>query len=601
MDHMGNKLADMKDIRFVLYEQLELEKICDSKKFEEHSRDTFEMILETAEKFAVNDLYPTSADGDKVGCTLEDGTVRVPEVYRKPFKRYCEAGWISMPENPEVGGQNVPLVLHYACNEMFFAANYAINGYMGLTHSAANVIEVYGTEEQKRKYMQPLYSGQYAGAMVLTEAGAGSDVGAIRAKAVPNADGTFSIEGAKIFITGGEQDLTENIVHIVLARIEGDAEGTKGLSCFIVPKYRVNDDGTLGDMNDIVCTGVEHKMGFKGSSTCALSYGDNGNCRGELLGPAGQGIVVMFHMMNEQRVWVGLEGLAQGSTAYLHGLEYARERVQGPELGKRDSKQVPIIRHPDVKRHLLCMKAYTEGLRALIYSTVHCLDRIAISSDQNEKSDWKDIIEVLTPVCKAYGTDKSFDVCVRSMQIHGGYGYCADYRVEQFTRDCKVASIFEGTNGIQANDLFGRKIRMRNGDAFKSVISKMRETVNATNQISGLSEYAKEFEKAVTALEEITGYLLGLLHNDAYMAYSWASPFLELFGDVALGWMFLWQAGIACRKIEAGAGHSAFYSSKLNTAKFYVGVLMPLVHGKIDIIKKNDKSLAAMGEELFFD
>ena len=597
---MQNKLVDMKDVRFVLYEQLGIEDLCKFDKYKDHSKDTFEMILETAEKLALNDFEPARTAGDDIGCKLENGKVTVPPPFQEPFKKYCDGGWIGLPDSCDVGGQNAPVCLSFACNEMFFAANYAITGYMGITHSAAKVIEVFGSDIQKKKYMEKLYIGQYAGAMVLTEAQAGSDVGALQTKAKKNPDGTYSISGNKIFITGGDQDLTENIIHIVLARIEGDPAGTKGLSCFVVPKIRVKDDCTLGERNDVTCTGVEHKMGFKGSATCSMSYGENGKCAGELLGPAGKGIVVMFNMMNEQRVLVGCEGMSQGSTAYLHALEYARERLQGSKFGSKDAKQVPIITHPDVRRNLMFMKAYTEGLRSLIYYTVYCMDRESAAKDENEKRMWMDIIEVLTPICKAYGTERGFDVTTRSMQVYGGYGFCKDYPVEQFVRDCKISTIFEGTNGIQSLDLFGRKAQMRSGEAMNTVLARIRETVKEAGRIPELAGYAMDIDKAVSALKDVTIFLLDQVNSpDAYLAYSWATVYLEIFSDIALGWQFLWQAVVATEKAKQKTADARFYQSKVSTAKFFISTFVPAVYGKIDAIKNADKSFTDMGENIF--
>lgn len=597
---MGNKLTDLRDVVFILYEQLKIDELCRSEQFREHSRETFDMIIKEAERLAVNDFAPVNREGDRVGCIWKDGKVRVPEAFHSPFRKYCEGGWISMPEDCSVGGQNVPMSVYFACNEVFFAANHSLAGYMGLTHSAAKVIEVYGTEEQKRKYMQPLYDGRYAGTMVLTENQAGSDVGAVNTKAIRNPDGTYSIVGGKIFITGGEHDLTENIIHIVLARIEGHPRGTQGLSCFIVPKAEVHKDGSTGEYNDVTCTGIEHKMGMNGSATCVLSFGDNGKCKGELLGPPQKGINVMFHMMNEQRLLVGLQGLAQASTAYLHALEFAKERKQGSKFGSKSIEQVPILDHPDVRRQLLWMKSYTEGMRALVLFVAYCMDMVATSNNEVEKRKWQDRVDVLTPVCKAYCTDRGFEVCVRSIQVHGGYGYSQEYPVEQFARDCKVTSIYEGTNGIQALDLFGRKIRMRDGAALEAVISKMNEDAKEALGIKELAPYAGEVSAAISKLQEITMYLLKQASSEnAYLAYSWATPYLEIFGDTVLGWLFIWQARAAYINAATNIKDTVVYENKINTAKFYISSLLPLVHGKIDAVRKNDHSFLNMGEAFF--
>jgi alkylation response protein AidB-like acyl-CoA dehydrogenase len=599
---MGNKLCDLKDARFILYEQLKVEELCKSERYGDHSLETFEMTIKAAEKLAVNDFAPANNPGDKQGCTWDNGKVMVPEVYHKPYQKFCEGGFLCAQESYEVGGQNLPHVIDYVCKQLLFAGNQCLSGYYGLTHSAAKVIEVFGTEQQKQKYMLPLYEGRYGGSMCLTESQAGSDVGAVRSKALKNQDGTYSISGGKIFITGGETDMTENIIHIVLARIEGDPEGTKGLSCFVVPKTRVNDDGTLGADNDVFCPGIEHKMGQKGSATCVLAFGDNGNCIGELLGEEKNGIVTMFNMMNEQRLLVGMQGLAQGSAAYLHALSFARERKQGLGLGKKGAGQDPIIVHADVRRNLLWMKSYTEGIRALILYSIYCMDRMHTDQDPAEQEKWNNILEVLTPICKAYGSDKGFDVAVKAIQVLGGYGYCSEYLVEQFARDSKITSIYEGTNGIQSLDLIGRKINMKKGAAYKTVISQVNETIKAALEVPELASYADELAKYLDTLEEITEQIKTRnAEGDLALTQSWAQTYLEIWGDLMMGWMFLWQATLASQKLAGDNHEAAFYAGKTVTAKYYLGMLLPSVIGKFESIKKNDRAFLEMEEAYFFE
>ena len=598
---MGNKLCDLKDARFVLYEQLNVEELCKSERYSDHSLDTFEMTINAAEKLAVNDFAPANNPGDKQGCSWDNGKVRVPEVYHKPYQKFCEGGFLCAQESYEVGGQNLPHVVDYVCKQLLFAGNQCLSGYYGLTHSAAKVIEIFGTEQQKEKYMLPLYEGRYGGSMCLTESQAGSDVGAVRTKARKNEDGTYSISGGKIFITGGETDMTENIIHIVLARLEGDPEGTKGLSCFVVPKIRVNDDGTLGEDNDVFCPGIEHKMGQKGSATCVLAFGDNGNCIGELLGEERNGIVTMFNMMNEQRLLVGMQGLAQGSAAYLHALSFARERKQGLGLGNKGAGQDLIIVHADVRRNLLWMKSYTEGIRALILYSIYCMDRMHTDQDPAEKEKWNNILEVLTPICKAYGSDKGFEVCVKAIQVLGGYGYCSEYLVEQFARDSKITSIYEGTNGIQSLDLIGRKINMKKGAAYKTVISQVNETIKAALEVPELASYADELTKYLGMLEEITEQIKKQnTYGELALTQSWAQTYLEIWGDLMIGWMFLWQATLATKKAKDNYD-VAFYAGKTVTAKYYLGMLLPAVIGKFESIKKNDRSFLEMEEAYFFE
>lgn len=599
---MGNKLCDLKDARFILYEQLNVEELCKSEPYGDHSLDTFEMTINAAEKLAVNDFAPANNPGDKQGCTWDNGKVRVPEVYHKPYQKFCEGGFLCAQESYEVGGQNLPHVIDYVCKQLLFAGNQCLSGYYGLTHSAAKVIENFGTEQQKQKYMLPLYEGRYGGTMCLTESQAGSDVGAVRTKARKNEDGTYSISGGKIFITGGETDMTENIIHIVLARIEGDPEGTKGLSCFVVPKTRVNDDGNLSEDNDVFCPGIEHKMGQKGSATCVLAFGDNGNCVGELLGEVRNGIVTMFNMMNEQRLLVGMQGLAQGSAAYLHALSFARERKQGLGVGKKGFGQDPIIVHADVRRNLLWMKSYTEGIRALILYSIYCMDKMHTDHDPAQQEKWNNILEVLTPICKAYGSDKGFDVAVKAIQVLGGYGYCSEYLVEQFARDSKITSIYEGTNGIQSLDLIGRKINMKKGAAYKTVISQVNETIKAALEVPELASYADELAKYLGTLEEITEQIKNQnADGDLALTQSWAQTYLEIWGDLMLGWMFLWQATLASKKLAADNHDAPFYAGKTVTAKYYLGMLLPGVIGKFESIKKNDRAFLEMEEAYFFE
>ena len=592
---MTDLLVDLRDTSFLLYDVLDIESLCQSEKFADHSRETFEMVLNAAEKLATNDFAPVNSDGDSVGCSWRDGKVSAPPSFHEPFRKYCEGGWISISEDDNVGGQGLPLTIQQACNELFFSANHSLSGYMGLTHSAAKAIEVYGTARQKKIYMEPLYAGHFAGGMNLTEPQAGSDVGAIKIKAIRRNDGTYAISGSKIFITGGEQDLTDNIVHIVLARIDGDPEGTKGLSCFIVPKIRISEDGTLGGSNHIACAGIEHKMGMKGSATCTLNYGETGECIGELLGTEHDGIRVMFHMMNEQRLLVGLQGLAQGSTAYLHALKFAKERFQGTLFGSKSAQQVSIIQHPDVLNNLMIMKAQTEGMRALILFSVSCLDRIASGTDEAEKRRLRQILELLTPICKAYCTDKGFDVCVRAMQVHGGYGYCKEYHIEQFVRDCKIMSIYEGTNGIQAIDLFGRKIRLQHGELFQTVLETIRKTIADALPTALLAPYAEDLSRLLDALSKVTDTLRQEgSADDSFLRYSRASAYLDLFGDILLGWIFLWQASVASRKLsqsDQASMDALFYREKLHTAQFYMGTMLPVAMGKIDAINKGNRSL----------
>lgn len=596
---MSKKVVGLEDTRFILFDQLGVEKLFNYERFRGHSRETVDMILEAAEKLAVNEFAPTNKLGDKDGCTWKDNVVKVPESFHRPFSKYVEGGWLALPESEDEGGQNAPYTLHFACCELLYAANMSLQIYLGNTHSAARVIKAYGTTEQKEKYMAPLYACRFAGTMTLTEPEAGSDLGNIKTKATARAGNTYSISGQKIFITAGEHDLSNNIIHILLARVEGDPEGTKGLSCFIVPNVKVNKDGSLGERNDVVCTGIEHKMGLKASSTCSLTFGENGQCEGELLGPRKMGISVMFHMLNEQRILVGLQGLAQAARAYSYALDYAKERRQGRGFSSKSFEQVPIIEHPDIKRHLLWMKSYVEGMRSLILYTMFCMDMEMVCEDSIEKQKFQDMVDILTPICKACSTDKSFEVCNKAMQILGGYGYCQDNEVEQFSRDTRITSIYEGTNGIQALDLFGRKLKMRNGEVYQTFLAKIKETIVEASTMKDLSWYTEEVSKAINALEDITAFLLKKsVSDDAYLATSWATQYLEIFGDVVFGWQHLWQAMVAQEKLTKVPSESSFYESKLMTAKYYIGSVLPTIYGKMEAIKRDEKTLLNITSDL---
>jgi alkylation response protein AidB-like acyl-CoA dehydrogenase len=600
-ESMGNKLVDLRDARFAIYDQLKISDLYAYEKYGDYSDETIELAINTAEKLAVNEYYPINDVGDKTGVGFDDGKVTVPAEFHAAYKKFCEGGWTAPAESYDWGGQQMPTMLNYLTQMLFFAANQSLMVYTCLTHSAGKVIEIFGDETQKNKYLTPIWEGTWGGCMDLTEPEAGSDVGAIRTKAFPNEDGTYSIKGNKLFISQGDSDLTENIVHILLARIEGDPEGTKGLSCFIVPKIRVNDDGGLGEPNDVVCTGIEHKMGMKGSATASLAYGDNGDCVGELIGGRGKGIVTMFNMMNEQRIVVGMEGISMGGSAYLHALDFARERKQGVAFGQKTGPQVPIIEHPDVRRNLLVMKSYTEGIRALLLYAAKCLDMKEVVEDEAEKRKYGDMVELLTPICKAGGSDKGFDACVTAIQIFGGYGFCQEYYVEQLARDCKVTSIYEGTNGIQANDLLGRKLVMRDATAFNTFIGEIKSTVALAKDAPGLSGYAADMEKYVDRFVEVGDLLRTRLKENGFLTYSWATPYLTVAEDVAVAWMLLDQARIAIGKTDAAGADADFLNSKINTAKFFVSSVLPQVGGKLDAIEKNDDTFLLMEDKYFID
>ena len=432
---MGNTLVNMRDQRFILFEQLGIEDLFAAEKYADYSQEVVEMMLNEAEKMAVDVILPTYDVGDKEGTHFKDGKVTVPSCFYDALKKYNEGGWNCAMKDPEFGGQNVPVCLWSACAEMFGAANFAFLMYPGLATGAAALIEKYGTEEQKNTYMCRMYSGEWGGTMCLTEPGAGSDVGATRATAKRMPDGTFMIDGTKSFISSGDNDLYPNIIHPVLARIEGDPLGTGGISIFIVPKFKVNEDGSVGESNDVVTGGIEHKMGIKASVTATLNFGENGKCVGYLLGEERAGMKIMFNMMNEARLEVGMQGLGHATAAFEHAVQYAKERIQGRhimEMTVPDAKAIPIIQHPDIRRSLLWMKSHVEGMRAMNYFAGYCIDMEETVTDGAERATWKGFVEILTPVIKAYCSDKACEVCSLGIDVYGGYGYIQEYPMEQY-------------------------------------------------------------------------------------------------------------------------------------------------------------------------
>lgn len=618
---MGNGLVNMRDQKFLLFEQLKIDQLFKSVKYGDYTVDDAQMMLGEAEKLAVNEMVPTYAEGDREGCTFNDGQVKVPACFHQAYKKICEAGWNCAARDPEVGGQGMPLSLFSACAELFNAANFALMMYPGLTCGAAALIEKFGNEEQKKKYMLRMYAGEFGGTMCLTEPGAGSDVGALKTKAVKQADGTYKITGTKIFISSGDHDLCPNNIHAVLARVEGDPAGTDGISIFVVPKIRVNDDGSLGEANDVTTGNIEHKMGIKGSATCTLNFGENDGCIGELLGHERQGMAIMFHMMNEARLEVGMQGLGHASAAFEHARDYARERVQSRaiwDMANPEASGVAIIEHPDVRRSLLWMKSYVEGIRALNYYVAFAFDRAEIAEDEAEKKKWRGILELLTPVCKAFSSDKGVEICSLAIDIYGGYGYCSEYPVEQYLRDVKIACIYEGTNGIQSLDLVGRKLAQNKGQALMDLLAEVGRTAARAAAVKDFQPLAGALGKTAETLggvalqfkdwSEGAGLVLPVLN---------ARPFLELLGDLIVGWQLIdgaLTAAAALEKIYAGAGagtaatrralardnaEAAFYEGKIAGARYFASTILPTVKGRALGILAGDRTPVEMLDAAF--
>jgi alkylation response protein AidB-like acyl-CoA dehydrogenase len=599
---MAQQISDRRDIDFVLHEQLGIEAFSKHERYAEFNKKTIDLIVSEARNLAVKEILPTRKEGDEIGCLFENGQVKAPECFRRPIDLLREGEWTAMTEDPEYGGQGMPVTLHMAAAEYFNGANYSLMMYPGLTHGAGKLVEAFGTEKQKKTYLKNLFTCKWGGTMLLTEPDAGSDVGALTTKAVKNEDGTYTITGQKIFISSGEHDLMENIIHPVLARIEGAPAGTKGISLFLVPKYRVKEDGSLGEFNDVTCVGIEEKMGIHGNSTCTLALGDK--CVGELLGEENKGMRAMFLMMNEARLLVGMQGFSCATSSYINSVNYAKERIQGRHLLKmfeKDAPGVPIIQHPDVRRMLLTMKAYVEGMRSLLYYVAWCEDKHRTVDDETEKEKYKDLVELLIPIAKGYVTDRAYDVANLGMQIYGGYGYIKEYPQEQLVRDCRITMIYEGTNGIQSMDLLGRKLGMKKGKLVMDLMGEIMAAINQGKQTEATKEYAAVLEKHLNKLGEVAMHMGKTAMSEKVLtAFAFSYPFMDVCGDVVMAWMLLWRANIAAAaKEKAKKKDLAFYDGQIRSAQFFCNTVLPTTEGKMNAILACDSAAIDIDEASF--
>lgn len=599
---MAQLIADRRDVDFVLHEQLQAETLGKSDRFAEFNRKVMDMVVTEARNLAVKELLPTLKISDAEGCTYEKEAVSTPEAYKRAWRLLKEGEWLALTRDPQWGGQGMPHSLAMAAQDYLIGGNMALMMFGGLTHGAARLVEEFGTDEQKGLYLQKMFSGQWTGTMLLTEPEAGSDLGALTTTAVKNEDGTYSLTGNKIFITSGEHDLSENIIHPTLARIEGAPAGSRGISLFLVPKYHVRPDGRLGERNDIVCTGIEEKMGIHGSPTCAMALGGKGRCIGTLLGGENKGLAAMFVMMNEERLMVGAQGLACASSAYLHALSYARQRRQGALLGSKDKTPVALIHHPDVRRMLLTMKMMVEGMRSLLYYIALCEDKKELAGAGEERETWQDLIDVLIPIAKGYVTDRAVDICNLGVQVFGGYGYTSEYPVSQLLRDVRICPIYEGTNGIQAMDLLGRKLGMKKGKLFISLLGRIQETIAGAKAQPKVQELAELLATAVQSLGD-TALHLGTtaMGPGVHKAFSFATPFMDVTGDVILAWMLLWRATIAARQLEKGGKKKdiPFYEGQLMSAEYFIRTVLPVTLGRMKGIADTCAAAVEIPDEAF--
>jgi alkylation response protein AidB-like acyl-CoA dehydrogenase len=582
--------APLADMKFVLRELVDLELLAQLPGFGELTLDVADAVLDEAAKFAGGVLSPLNRSGDLEGARWQEGRVLTAGGWKQAYTRFAADGWNALSCPAELGGQNLPRALSALIEEMWNGANMAFALCPMLTRGAIDAIELRGSEAQKNKYLRKMVSGEWTGTMNLTEPQAGSDLAAVRTRAVPNGDGRYRLTGQKIFITYGEHDLTRNIVHTVLGRVAGAPEGVKGISLFLVPKYLVNADGSLGERNDVHCVSIEHKLGIHASPTCVLSYGQNGGAIAELIGEENRGLEYMFIMMNAARYSVGLEGVGLSERAYQTALAYARERIQSTEAGVRGGPRVPIVRHPDVRRMLLLMKSQTEAMRALAGVVAVSLDAARLHPRAEVRERHQVFADLMIPVIKGWCTENSVDIASLGVQVHGGVGFIEETGAAQLLRDARITPIYEGTTGIQANDLIGRKLARDGGHAAQLVIAQMRALAGDLAATSNLTEIAAAFSAAIDALERAIRYVVENYATDIRSVSVGAVPMLKLFGIVAGGWQLLRSALIAQHRLAAPRGKGAdagFYEAKILTARFYAdhvlsqasGLAHSIIHG----------------------
>ncbi|MGF1467964.1 MAG: acyl-CoA dehydrogenase [Sandaracinaceae bacterium] len=601
--------ADVRDAQFLLFEQFGLADLLQKEPFQDWGPDEVKMVLDECYRFATDVLGPLNALGDHVGCRLEDGQVHVPDGFADAWRRLYEAGWRSIAVPERFGGQGAPAAVAAAVEEYFSGANPSFNMYPGLTHGAADLIAHFGTEEQQETWAKAMFAGRFSGTMCLSEAEAGSDVGAATTTAVPLGDGTYRIHGTKVWISAGDHDMAENVVHLVLARIEGAMPGTKGLSLFIVPKFRLDENGKPAERNDVTVAGIEHKMGLNASATCQLVFGDNDDCIGYLVGGVEhQGIRQMFQMMNFARIGVGIQGLGVAAGAYLAALDYARDRKQGVSIEDRkdpSAPRVPIIEHADVRRMLLEMKAQTDGIRALVIKLAMHQDRARIlaGKDDEEAAYHRGQVDLLTPVVKAYSSDQAFRITETAIQVHGGSGYVRDFPVEQAARDSKVFSIYEGTNHIQALDLVGRKLGQAGGANAQRFFEDVGRFVATHQESPTLGSAVKQLAKAQEAVGSSAMAFMGWFQaGETERVALNANRFLEMLSEVAVGWLLLEGAAIA-EKAQADVSPEhpdhAFYEGKKASAVFFAHNVLPSVVAKAKMLSSEDRTALDIPDAAF--
>ncbi|TDL97245.1 acyl-CoA dehydrogenase [Stutzerimonas stutzeri ATCC 17588 = LMG 11199] len=584
---MADYQAPLRDMRFVLNEVFDAPKLWQTLPAlaEVVDAETADAILEEAGKITANSIAPLNRSGDEEGCRWDAGAVSTPAGYRDAYQLYAEGGWVGVGGDPAFGGMGMPKVISAQVEEMMNSASLAFGLYPMLTSGACLSIYAHASEELKQKYLPNMYAGVWSGSMCLTEPHAGTDLGIIRTKAEPQADGSYKVSGTKIFITGGEHDLTENIIHLVLAKLPDAPAGSRGISLFLVPKVLVNDDGSLGERNSLSCGSIEHKMGIQASATCVMNFD---GATGWMVGEANKGLAAMFTMMNYERLGVGIQGLATGERSYQSAIEYARERIQsraptGPMA--QDKAADPIIVHPDVRRMLLTMKALNEGGRAFSSYVALQLDIAKFSDDEAARQRAEAQVALLTPVAKAFLTDMGLETTVHGQQVFGGHGFIREWGQEQLVRDCRITQIYEGTNGIQALDLVGRKIVGSGGTMYQAFVDEIRAFVASAG--TDLNEFTEPLKAALDNLDELTAWVIDQAKANPNEIGAASVEYLHVFGYTAYAYMWARMAAVALAK----QGEGDFYQSKLGTARFYFARLLPRIHSLTASVKAGSDSL----------
>jgi len=589
--------APVRDMKFVLHDLFESDRRFAELGYDEATPDLVDAILDEGAKFCENVIFPTNRPGDRQGARHEHGRVRTPDGFREAYQALTEGGWMALAADPADGGQGLPGALAMCFEEMLQSSNMAFALYPGLTRGACVALHAHGSERLRRDYLPRMVSGEWTGVMCLTEPHCGTDLGLLRTRAEARDDGTYAVRGTKIFITGGEHDLTENTVHLVLARLADAPPGVKGISMFVVPKRLLRDDGSLGDGNGVQCASIEHKMGIRGSATCVMNYED---AVGYLVGEPNRGLACMFSMMNHERLLVGQQGLAQAEVAYQSAVAYARERVQGRALNpaRRTGKAAdPIIVHPDVRRMLLTARANNEAARALLVWAALLVDSAERHPDAAERERAADLTALLTPVIKAHVTDYGFDACNLCLQVFGGHGYIAEWGMEQLVRDARIAQIYEGANGIHALDLVGRKLPMHDGRLMRRYLETLDAFCDESASDAALSEFSVPLKAAAGRLRDATAWVNAAVARDPDETGACSYDYLRLVALTAFAYMWARSAKVALAKLEGD--NSGFYRDKLTLARFYMKRLLPHTRSLTDTLAAGADTLMELEAEAF--